>query len=615
MSDTPAPLTENTAKSALNEAIVAIQNNDAIRAEGALDRLLAADPGNADALQLLGMLRRSQNRLPEAEDLYRRSLASNPAQPQVHHNLGNLLRMMGRQPEALASLREAVRLKPNYAEAHLGLGLVQHDLKMHTDAEKSYREALRFQPNFLAVKQSLGGLLNDMGRPKEGEAVLKSALAAGPRDPRQAAALEHNLGISMSRQDRHDIALALFDSAQAKAPDMPMVDYNRGNALQKLGHLDAAVRSYQKAVARNPLDTEAHSDLNHLLYRLGDDENFLRSFDEAMELYPNVGGLPLSKATFLFYKEDFARAREAFERAARFLPDDVAPHDGMGLILAREGHFASAIQSHEKAVAMEPDNAHAWRNFSETLLRAGDPERARDAVEKSLAIEPEHQGALALLGTSLDLLGDSQGEALNDYENFVQVFEIAPPEGYSDIESFNRDLDHYLGNLHRDKRENVDQTLRGGTQTMDNLFGHKHDLAERLRARVDEAVAIYIERMREDEKHPLLRRRKRDFGYAASWSSRLRDCGFHTNHYHPKGWISSAYYVAVPEAVEDTAAQQGWIKFGEPAFDAGLKKPIRRTVQPQVGRLVLFPSYMWHGTVPFHSSKDRTTVAFDVVPT
>jgi Putative 2OG-Fe(II) oxygenase len=37
-------------------------------------------------------------------------------------------------------------------------------------------------------------------------------------------------------------------------------------------------------------------------------------------------------------------------------------------------------------------------------------------------------------------------------------------------------------------------------------------------------------------------------------------------------------------------------------------------VQPAPGRLVLFPSYMWHGTIPFHDAQPRTTIAFDVVP-
>jgi hypothetical protein len=66
--------------------------------------------------------------------------------------------------------------------------------------------------------------------------------------------------------------------------------------------------------------------------------------------------------------------------------------------------------------------------------------------------------------------------------------------------------------------------------------------------------------------------------------------------------------------VKDETAQQGWIKFGEPSLQVALKTPVRRTIQPTAGRLVLFPSYMWHGTIPFHDAAARTTIAFDVVP-
>jgi hypothetical protein len=183
------------------------------------------------------------------------------------------------------------------------------------------------------------------------------------------------------------------------------------------------------------------------------------------------------------------------------------------------------------------------------------------------------------------------------------------------MESFNAELNAWLDRVHPTTREYLDQSLRNGSQTPDKLFGAGHVLVEKIQQRIREAVGRYIAEMKPDEKHPLLARRARGFDYAGSWSSRLKDCGFHTNHVHPQGWISSCYYVALPKAVEDTAGRQGWIKFGEPALDVALKDPIRRAIQPRAGRLVLFPSYMWHGTVPFRDTQPRTTIAFDVVPT
>ena len=113
--------------------------------------------------------------------------------------------------------------------------------------------------------------------------------------------------------------------------------------------------------------------------------------------------------------------------------------------------------------------------------------------------------------------------------------------------------------------------------------------------------------------HPFLGRRARNYSFAGSWSSRMAPGGFHLNHIH-SAWISSVYYVAVPDAVADERTKEGWLKFGEPPADVGLKDAIRRTVQPRPGRLVLFPSYTWHGTIPYRSPGARTTIAFDIVP-
>jgi hypothetical protein len=69
--------------------------------------------------------------------------------------------------------------------------------------------------------------------------------------------------------------------------------------------------------------------------------------------------------------------------------------------------------------------------------------------------------------------------------------------------------------------------------------------------------------------------------------------------------------VSLPASVSDQS-QEGWIKFGEPRWPIpGCS--IERVIQPKEGRLVLFPSYMWHGTIPF-ASGERLTAPFDVVP-
>jgi len=598
----------------VRDALTLLNGNQPGLAEERLNIVLTADPENADALQLLGLIRRGQGHVAEAEALYRRSLAANPRQPHVHHNLGNLLQGQRRHDEAIAAHREAVRLKPNYLEAMLSLGQAQQAAGQLAEAERTFRSMLHVQPGLQIAKQCLAGVLLDLDRAPEAEAIMRQALAQGSPNPRQTAALKHNLGIALKKQRRHEEALEALDEAKALVPDMKLVDYNRAATLQQLRRGGDAIDAYRLAVARDPADILAHRELNQLLYRLDRGDEFLKSYDEAMALLPDFASLPLGKADLLYRADRHEEALENFARAAHLSPGSVSAQDGMGLALMSLGRLDEAVRQHEKALAMEPENVGTRINALSTLLRAGEVERARDVAEEGLRREPDHQTYLALWGLALRALGDPREASINDYASQVQVFELDPPEGFSDMESFNHELNAYLDRLHTDKREFLDQTLRGGTQTLDNLFRAGHDPVDKLRAQIDKAVAIYISRMKADETHPLLKYKRDDFRYTDSWSSRLYDCGFHTNHVHPRGWISSAYYVSVPEAAADETAKQGWIKFGEPHIEMGLKDPIRRTVKPRPGTLVLFPSYTWHGTVPFHDKTARTTIAFDVVP-
>lgn len=99
-----------------------------------------------------------------------------------------------------------------------------------------------------------------------------------------------------------------------------------------------------------------------------------------------------------------------------------------------------------------------------------------------------------------------------------------------------------------------------------------------------------------------------------AWSVRLRTGGFHADHFHPQGWISSAFYVETPDRALDRETREGWIRFGRPPIDLDPTLEAEHYVRPEPGRLVLFPSYMWHGTVPFTTEELRMTVAFDLVP-
>ena len=113
---------------------------------------------------------------------------------------------------------------------------------------------------------------------------------------------------------------------------------------------------------------------------------------------------------------------------------------------------------------------------------------------------------------------------------------------------------------------------------------------------------------------PLRSRNSGGYRIDGAWSVRLRPGGFHRDHFHPQGWLSSAFYVETPDAALDREDRSGWIRFGQPPYQTEPALPAEHFVRPKPGRLVLFPSYMWHGTVPFTTDERRMTIAFDVQP-
>jgi hypothetical protein len=247
-------------------------------------------------------------------------------------------------------------------------------------------------------------------------------------------------------------------------------------------------------------------------------------------------------------------------------------------------------------------------------LRDGQPKRAAAYCERLTAIDRFDQGAWSLLSVAWRLLDDPREQWLCDYDRLVIVTEVTPGKDGGSASDYAAEVARILDPLHQTRTEPGDQSLRGGTQTSGALFNRPDPAIQRFRRSVIDAASQAVAALPDDPTHPFLARRSTSLTTVGSWSVRLQGGGHHVSHYHNEGWMSSAYYARLPLiAAEDWAAQQGWIQFGVPPALFNVDLPPRRIVEPREGRLVLFPSYMMHGTLPF-ASGDRLTAAFDFQP-
>jgi uncharacterized protein (TIGR02466 family) len=209
-------------------------------------------------------------------------------------------------------------------------------------------------------------------------------------------------------------------------------------------------------------------------------------------------------------------------------------------------------------------------------------------------------------------VGDPLHAHLFDYDNLVGTYDIGTPEGWETQAAFLEDLAAVLRPMHRYGQHPTNQSVRKGSQTQHTLTGSDAPALKAFFKAVETPMAAHLAKLGQGA-DPHRRRNTGRYRIKGAWSVLLRPGGFHNDHFHPEGWISSAFYVETPdEALR--RGREGWIRFGQPPFRTEPPMEAERYIKPQPGRLVLFPSYMWHGTVPFTTREARLTLAFDALP-
>jgi uncharacterized protein (TIGR02466 family) len=602
---------------------------------------VAADPdralSEAERLEAAG-------RLEEAAEIYRELLRLFPDNGHLLHNFGLVLRAQTRLSEAESTLRKALTMAPDEASFHNSLGVVLQDQGHDVQAEACYRAALALRPDDPDAHYNLGLLLEESDRSIEARAVYEAAVAAAPRFARALT----RIGVILSRQGASSEALEYFDRAVANGPHYFEALYHRGDLLSKLGRpkealltleraaslrpdsleavlavanalrdagrLDQAISAYWQAMELQPQRSSTHEEINRLVWVSGRHDLYLQSFSYARQhvgLHPD---LLVLEAGFRLRRDEFLPAEELLRSARAQAPERGDVMRLLARSLAGQGRFEEAYAFFSRAIAAEPDVVLHHLEYGLALLRGKEAREALAVFETALALSPNDQLLLAGLSAALRELDDGRYHLLVDPSRYVRSYDIQLPSGFKDARAFNLALAEELDALHTARVEPIDQTLRRGTQTMGHLFAADTIHIQQVKEAIAEAVADYIRQLPDTAVHPTNARKSADFEFSGSWSCRLGSDGFHTNHVHPQGWISSAYYVRLPDGLGDAQQRPGWLKFEETNMALGRRDRPAFFIKPQVGRLVLFPSFYWHGTVPFSDEHDRLTIAFDVVP-
>jgi uncharacterized protein (TIGR02466 family) len=592
----------------LQGAYQALQAGDLAASERACRRILASKPTHASAMQVLGVVQRRLGRLDEAEALLRRSVEVVPRNAEFRSNLGQLLAARGKLEEGIGELEQAITLDRRFRPARIALARLANQTGSHAVAEQHARKLLEANASDAEAWSALGASLYGLRRYAEARSALQRAVALAPA----YGPARYNLAATLCEEEYAEEALAEVEAATKLGVEHRGLRITRARALMQLDRYDEAESVLVDLVAAAPNDVDAHLLLSQLRHVRGD-ADFARSIREAAGRIDAPLVLRMSYARTL--RE--AGANDLAERQLRDLIEQHGPRPellgALSIILHDASRYAEAVTLATTAAQAQPDNAAAAENMVAALLSAGEAGDALPTVERFRAAAPLDQRWITYRIDIARQRGESLFDDWCDLDRLVRIYDVAPPRGYSTIQEFHAELRPLLEARHRHKLHPLDQSLRFGTQTSRGLLADKHPVIQAFLTALAESVAAYQADIGYEAAHPLRGRNVASARLTGCWSVRLLRGGFHVNHIHPQGWISSAYYVSVPNEVEDTSMRSGWIKFGEPHHPMPHGEAIR-FVQPREGRLVLFPSYLWHGTTAIRGDQPRLTVAFDATP-
>jgi len=574
-----------------------------------LEAIVGANPEFVEALRLLAGSKQALGDADAAEELLRQALALDPTWTPTLATLGELLLSSGRGSEAEALLQRAVLGSPPYPRATMLLARYYNDLgKPALALEVAAPLCVSGKADAELAAQHIAALVA-LGRQDEAVAGYRNIAAAAPDN----LAAAHALAIALNMANQHDEAARVAQHTQTRGYKSAALYNTHARSLIAQGALDRAEAALRDCLELEPRLVDAQNNLAQLIWmRTGDIAQATAALDRALQTFDGDDALWATKAAML---QGAGNARAAYScLAPRALLAQAQP-----MLLVRAGLAAlefdstTALTFAERALHVLPANAAARTLLVAAQLGIGDARGALPHCEALLANAPDDQYLIALQTTAWRLLGDERYAKACDYENLIVAVQLDAPPAWTDVASFIADLSVSLNRLHDPRGYPLlFQSLRHGTETTQNLARSADPVIQALFSSFAAPIHDYLKLMGHGS-DPLRRRNHGTWRFNGSWSVRLRTSGHHTNHVHPRGWISSACYVELPESMT-TGTEDGVLTFGQPSIITTPTLSAERVVRPGVGMLVLFPSYFWHGTVPFSSDQARLTVAFDAVP-
>ena len=605
-------------------------------------------PGQLSATYLLGLMNCQLNRFEQAEQCLCEYLEQRTEDPDAWYNLGFARQQQARPEQAIAAYKKTIELTPGNVAANVNLAHLLERTGRTAQAEQLLKSSIQEAASDARLLTALGGLLLRTGKPGEARETLGRAIVLLP-DDRQTLM---SLAIACAHCGDAEQAIRHYDRLLEMDPSVVDAITNRAKSLADTGRLELAEQELQRALRLNPEHAGAHNSLSVLLSRRGQQEAALESVHRAVELAPQSVSARFNLAALLSKRTSVELLAQA-ERAAREVLQLDLNHSGamncLGIVLTKLGHMDEALQwagqavesapgevafsvslgdlqvqmglldqaqlTYQEALIRVPDSVENRRQLGILLLKKRQPESALEALDLALSLSPLDQRSIAHRAVALQQMNhwDEADDYLGMYRHIHSV-RLQLPDGFESISQFNSELAKDIQEHSTLRWEPVGLAARNGGLTDELMLDDTHAIRGLM-----SGIRLAIDELRHsltpDPRDPFRCAIPDDDYELNSWATLVNEGGNIDTHIHEESWISGAYYVQLPASLGVNQDQpEGWIEFGRPHAEVPFPANGRvRLLRPAAGRLFLFPSFLFHRTIPHRSDEQRISTSFDLI--
>lgn len=338
------------------------------------------------------------------------------------------------------------------------------------------------------------------------------------------------------------------------------------------------------------------------------------------------------------------RQEEANEAAEKYIQDNPEDHYALALyanLLKRQKKYSKVFSILQKRLELNYKTNEIYGLLAFCHVKEGNRKETLEYLEKVMSMtKPDYLTFLYSLETLLDL--DMEGEVIKyfedqqknhqmtsmaqslylramarikskeelkievEYHNYIKEIDFYSLYGKSPISEDREELLKFSKNHHRLQYNPPFISTTKGYQAQ--IGDASNPVIHRLMLRFKQQVDDYLK----DSygRYVCLHTNKVRL---KPWVVILNKGGYQKPHIHPAGIVSGVFYLEVPDFIAKSAnSSEGWIEFGISPEKQG--NDPKYAIRPEEGKLLLFPSYLAHRTIPLKRDCSRTCIAFDVVP-